>query len=64
MIIIIWKKIEKLVKIKYQDNLEFAQWMKRFFDLNCKDKGKGYEAKKRRGFQEPDLSFCVGGVLP
>lgn len=52
------------MKVKYQDNLEFAQWMKRFFDLNSKDKGRGYEAKKRRGMVEPDLTFIVGGVLP
>ncbi|KAL6049244.1 microtubule integrity protein mal3 [Balamuthia mandrillaris] len=47
------QKIEKhidittLVRAKYQDNLEFLQWMKTFFD----DRGKRdtkYEAKKRR----------------
>lgn len=38
--------------------------MKRFFEINCKDKGRGYDPKKRRGMAEPDLSFCVGGVLP
>ena len=57
-------QIEKLVKARYQDNLEFAQWMKRFFELNCKDKGKGYDAKKRRNYADPDLSFAGGGVLP
>lgn len=25
--------IEKLSKSKYQDNLEFIQWMKRYYDL-------------------------------
>lgn len=41
-------QIDRLAQAKYQDNLEFAQWMKRFFDLNCKEKGKDYEPLKRR----------------
>jgi RP/EB family microtubule-associated protein len=27
-------EVDKLCKAKYQDNLEFCQWIKRFFDLN------------------------------
>jgi hypothetical protein len=46
------------VKAKLQDNLEFAQWMKRFFDLNCKEKGKDYDAESRRNYAMIDLSFC------
>lgn len=38
--------------------------MKRFFDLNCKEKGKGYDAVKRRNGVEPDLSFCGHGAPP
>lgn len=38
--------------------------MKRFFDINCKDKGRSYDPKKKRNYEEPDLSFSVGGVLP
>lgn len=38
--------IEKLVKAKYQDNLEFLQWMKHFFD--CKYGGQPYNATERR----------------
>lgn len=38
-------EVEKLAKTKYQDNLEFIQWLKRYYDLNCGDRGKDYNAK-------------------
>ena len=44
--------VEKLIKAKYQDNLEFLQWMKRFYDLNCR--GDDYPAvERRRGTKTP-----------
>lgn len=39
--------VEKLIKGKYQDNLEFLQWMKRYFDINYS--GSVYDALTRRG---------------
>jgi RP/EB family microtubule-associated protein len=27
-------EVEKLIRAKYQDNLEFMQWFKRFYELN------------------------------
>ncbi|KAF8636214.1 hypothetical protein AX17_003700 [Amanita inopinata Kibby_2008] len=38
--------VEKLVKCKMQDNLEFLQWMKRHWDQNYG--GQGYDAVARR----------------
>ena len=38
-------EVEKLAKAKYQDNLEFIQWLKRYYDLNCGDRGKDYNAR-------------------
>jgi len=38
--------VEKLVKCKMQDNLEFLQWMKRFWDSNYG--GQGYDPVARR----------------
>ena len=38
--------IDKLVKCKMQDNLEFLQWMKRFWEANYG--GQGYDAVARR----------------
>jgi microtubule-associated protein, RP/EB family len=38
--------VDKLIKAKYQDNLEFLQWMKRFFDI--KYNGADYDAINRR----------------
>lgn len=49
-------EVEKLSKAKYQDNLEFVQWMKRFYDLNH-TKAEPYDAKERRNNAETDFSF-------
>lgn len=38
--------VDKLVKCKMQDNLEFLQWMKKFWDSNYG--GQGYDAVGRR----------------
>lgn len=27
--------VDRLIQAKYQDNLEFMQWMKRYYDLNA-----------------------------
>lgn len=37
---------DRLIKAKYQDNLEFMQWMKRFFEMQFS--GEPYDAKARR----------------
>ena len=42
-----WIDVDKLIRGKYQDNLEFVQWLKRFFDLNG-GAGKEYNAVARR----------------
>lgn len=49
--------VDKLVKAKYQDNLEFCQWIKRFFDLNyC---GQPYNGAERRKHQP--FFYIMGG---
>eukprot|EP00042_Codosiga_hollandica_P038421 m.312477 g.312477 ORF g.312477 m.312477 type:complete len:271 (-) comp55387_c0_seq2:287-1099(-) len=39
--------VERLVKGRFQDNFEFGQWFKKFFDANYD--GKEYDAAGRRG---------------
>ena len=39
-------EVERLVRAKYQDNLEFMQWMKRWYELNSD--GSDYDAVGRR----------------
>jgi hypothetical protein len=39
-------EVEKLSKGRTQDNLEFLQWLKRYYDLN--NPGIDYDAEKRR----------------
>ena len=43
--------MERLVKGKFQDNFEFCQWFKKFFDANYA--GGEYDAVKARGGVDP-----------
>lgn len=50
-------EVSKLVKAKYQDNLEFCQWLKAYFEKNYN--GEPYDALGRRKGQ--DLTYILGG---
>lgn len=39
--------IDKLIKGRFQDNFEFLQWFKKFFDANYD--GREYDAAEARG---------------
>lgn len=39
--------VESLMRCKMQDNLEFTQWLKKFWDANWP--GEEYDAVARRG---------------
>ena len=40
--------VDKLIKGKYQDNLEFMQWMKCFFEMNVSEVSEDYDAVAQR----------------
>lgn len=40
--------VERLIKLKFQDNMEFSQWLKKFWDQNFHNHD-GYDALGRRG---------------
>lgn len=40
--------VQKLIKGKYQDNLEFMQWVKAYFETHATDEAKNYDALGRR----------------
>lgn len=50
-------EIEKLSKSKYQDNLEFIQWMKRYYDLFNKNTDGSYDPVAARKGSQVDFSF-------
>lgn len=49
--------IERLSKSKYQDNLEFIQWMKRYYDLYNKNEPTNYDPIVARKNIDTDFSF-------
>jgi len=49
--------VDKLIKAKYMDNLEFLQWMKRYYDINYN--GEPYDALGAR--KGKDLFYILGG---
>ena len=50
--------IEKLVKGRFQDNFEFCQWFKKFFDANYD--GADYDPVDARGGQPLETGASVG----
>ncbi|XP_059775217.1 microtubule-associated protein RP/EB family member 1-like [Balaenoptera ricei] len=49
--------VDKLVKGKFQDNFEFVQWFKKFFDANYD--GKDYDPVAARQGQETAVAPCL-----
>ncbi len=47
----------KLIRAKYQDNLEMMQWMKNFFDHNCAE--SEYDAVERRAKGKGETCFVT-----
>jgi len=52
--------VEKLTKCKMQDNLEFLQWMKRFWEANYG--GQPYDAVGRRKGGPTDIPATIAPV--
>eukprot|EP00177_Eucheuma_denticulatum_P002493 GFKZ01004480.1.p1 GENE.GFKZ01004480.1~~GFKZ01004480.1.p1 ORF type:complete len:324 (-),score=75.80 GFKZ01004480.1:271-1242(-) len=40
--------VERLMKGKYQDNLEFMQWVKAFFEAHASEEARQYDGRARR----------------
>jgi RP/EB family microtubule-associated protein len=53
--------VQLLIRGKYQDNLEFMQWMKRFFELN--HSGDEYNAVERRAKGKGGKAFTGNGKV-
>ncbi|KAF7422252.1 hypothetical protein PC9H_010408 [Pleurotus ostreatus] len=54
--------VERLVKCKMQDNLEFLQWVKRFWDANYG--GQGYDPVARRKGAPADPPATIAPLGP
>lgn len=40
--------VDKLIKLRFQDNLEFLQWVKKFWDSNYSSSSSDYDPQARR----------------
>ena len=50
-------EVDRLIKAKHQDNLEFLQWLKKFFDDNYNGNDGGYDPIARRALGK-NLGQC------
>lgn len=53
--------VEKLVKGRFQDNFEFVQWFKKFFDANYQ--GQEYNAMEARGGEPLGAGISTGAGI-
>ena len=53
--------VERLVKGRFQDNFEFVQWFKKFFDANYD--GAEYDALGARGGEAMGSGAAKGGMM-
>ncbi len=51
--------MDKLVKGRFQDNFEFCQWFKKFYDANYA--GGEYDPVKSRGGVDPSMTGSKAG---
>ena len=42
-------EVDKLAKLRFQDNCEFLQWFNKFYEANYSDACKDYNAMESRG---------------
>ena len=57
-------EIDKLTKGKYQDNLEFVQWLKSYFDANYKHEVEYDAVARRYGQLSHHLAVVVSLAAP
>ena len=51
------------MKGRFQDNFEFVQWFKKFYDANCV-LGQEYDASAARGYEPLGGSAAAAGAPP
>ena len=58
--------VERLIKGKFQDNFEFVQWFKKFFDANyqVKDYNNQEYTRRRRPRCPGPLGLCFADERP
>jgi microtubule-associated protein, RP/EB family len=56
--------VDKLIRAKYQDNLEFCQWLKAFFDQSGRSRGDEYDpsAVRTRGKGGTKYNETMGSI--